>query len=397
MDASNVNASAVRARWAVAALFLMNGFVTGSWATQIPVFLTRLQISESTLGLLILVFGAGAVTAMSWCGYLISRHGSQKVVRWFGAACTLGLLAVALAPNVPLAAVAMFLFGGVIGGMDVAMNANAVIVEKRLGRAIMSSSHGFWSLGGFAGGAFGGLAIQSYGHLAHAAVVTAIAVAIAALAFRHIAADNKPQLQAQRNFSMPKNPLIYVVGFIALFSMIPEGAVLDWAALYLRQELGADIAVAGFAFAAFAGTMAVIRFLGDGVRNRFGAVKTMRVSSLIAAAGLAVAGLSPTPALAIVAFAFCGIGIANMVPIAFSAAGNQPGMSSGAGLSVVTTMGYCGILVAPSAIGFIGEQVGLGPVFIALSGLLVAVFLMAGLVRAADFKHAAPNQVDGRE
>ena len=385
MDATSAVSLALRGRRAIAAVFFMNGVLIGSWAPQIPVFLTRLEISEFTLGLLILVFGAGAVTAMSWCGYLISRHGSQKVVRWFGWAGTLGLLAVALASNVPLAALAMFLFGGLIGGMDVAMNANAVIVEKRLGRAIMSSSHGFWSLGGFAGGGLGGIAIQNFGHLPHAIAVTAVALGIAALALRHVSVDDQPQRHPDRKFSMPTDPLIYIVGMVALFSMIPEGAVLDWGALYLRQELGADLATAGFAFAFFAGAMAIVRFLGDAVRNRFGAVATMRVSSLIAAGGMLVAGLSSSSWVVIAAFAFCGVGIANMVPIAFSAAGNQPGVSSGAGMSVVTTMGYSGLLVAPSAIGFVGEQTGFSAVFIALSGLLVVVFLMAGLVRRADF------------
>ncbi|TIS87793.1 MAG: MFS transporter, partial [Mesorhizobium sp.] len=209
MNAPNAMQTAIRGRWAVAAIFLANGFLTGSWAPQIPVFLTRLDISKFTLGLLILLFGAGAVTAMTWCGHLISKHGSRTVLRWFGLCGSLGLLIVALAPDVPLAAVAMFIFGGSIGGMDVAMNANAVVVERRLGRAIMSSSHGFWSLGGFAGGALGGFAIQTYGHLAHASVVTALAFAAIAAAVPHIVAENRPQATEHHKFALPANPLVY--------------------------------------------------------------------------------------------------------------------------------------------------------------------------------------------
>ena len=388
MGAQDLLQAASRGRWAVAGIFLANGFLTGSWAPQIPVFLTRLDISKFTLGLLILLFGVGAVTAMTWCGHLISRHGSRTVLRWFGLCGSFGLLVVALAPNVPLAAIAMFIFGGLIGGMDVAMNSNAVVVERRLSRAIMSSSHGFWSLGGFAGGALGGFAIQNYGHLAHAVVVTAIAFAVLAVAVRHLIVEDKPEVAEHHKFTLPANPLVYLVGLMALLTMISEGAVLDWAALYLRQELGADLAVAGLAYAAFSGVMALMRFLGDGVRNRFGAVMTLRVSALVAAAGMLVAGLAPSPWLAIAAFAFCGFGIANMVPIIFSAGGNQEGMSSGTGMSVVTTMGYSGILVAPSAIGFVAEHSSFGPIFVALSGLLVIVLLMAGLAHRAEFAPA---------
>ena len=393
MDASTAVQTAAlarRGRWAIATMFFDNGLLTGSWETQIPVFLTRLEISKFTLGLMILVFGLGAVAAMTWCGHLISRYGSRTVVQWFAVCASFGLLLVALAPNVALAAAAMFIFGGVIGGMDVAMNANAVAVERKLSRAIMSSSHGFWSLGGFAGGGLGGLAIQHYGHLAHAGLVTALAFVLVMLALRRLVGEDKPAAEAHRPFSLPKNAMIYLIGLMALLSMVPEGAVLDWAALYLRQELGADLATAGFAFAAFSAVMALMRFVGDGVRNRFGAVTTLRVSALVAAAAMLVAGLSSSPWLAIVAFACCGFGVANMVPIAFSAAGNQDGMSSGAGLSVVTTMGYCGILVAPSGIGFIAEHTGFGPVFVALSGLLVIVCLMAGLARNADFAATQP-------
>ena len=384
MDASNAAATAIRGRWAVAAIFLVNGFVVGSWAPQIPVFLTRLGISEFTLGLLILLFGAGAVSAMVWAGHLIPRHGSKKVTALFAVSCCFGLLIVALAPSVWTAAIAMYVFGGTIGATDVSMNANAVTAERRLGRAIMSSSHGFWSLGGFVGGGAGGIVIQNYGHVAHAAMVSVAAIAITAAALRHLVAD-LPLAQEHRKFSLPRNPTVYVIGAMALLCMNSEGAVLDWGALYLRQELGSDIATAGFAFGAFAGAMALMRFVGDGVRNRLGSVTTFRISALVAAAGMLVAGLSPWPWLAITAYAVSGLGIANTVPILFSAAGNQPGVSPGAGVSVVTTMGYSGILAAPSIIGFVGERTGFAPIFVAISFILLMICLMAGLTRAADF------------
>ena len=395
MGIMNNNATAPRGRWAVAGAFFINGFVTGSWAPQIPLLLTRLEISEFVLGLLILVFGLGALTAMPFSGYLMSKRGSRPVVIGFAWVVVFALLLVAMAPNVWLTALTMLVFGGSIGAMDVAMNANAVAVEKKLSRAIMSSSHGFWSLGGFAGGALGGILIQNFGHLAHAALVTAVAAAMTAFALRHLIAEDKPVAHDHQHFRLPRLPTIYLVGIMALFSMIPEGAVLDWAALYLKQELGADIAVAGFAFAAFSGIMALMRFLGDGVRNRFGAVNTLRVSALLAASGMFAAGLAPNAWVAIAAFALCGFGVANMVPIAFSSAGNQPGVAPGIGMSVVTTMGYSGILVAPSAIGFAAEHTGFAPIFLTLSGLLVIVSLMAGLARHADFKavpQAAPAE-----
>ncbi|BCH21857.1 MFS transporter [Mesorhizobium sp. L-8-3] len=387
MDASIRLASAARGRWAVAAMFFVNGFVTGSWAPQIPVFLTRLQISEFTLGLLILLFGMGALIAMPVSGYLMSRHGSRNVTLGFGCVVVVALLLVVLAPNVPVAALAMLVFGGSIGAMDVAMNANAVAVEKKLSRAVMSSSHGFWSLGGFAGGGLGGFAIQSYGSLPHAAVVSLIAAAILAVAARHVVTEDKPVAHEHHTFALPKTATVYLVGLMALFSMVPEGAVLDWAALYMKQELGTDLATAGLAYAFFSGAMALMRFAGDGVRNRFGAVNTLRISSLVAASGMLVAALSPWPMLAVAAFAVCGLGIANVVPIIFSAGGNQPGMASSVGMSVVTTMGYSGILLAPSAIGFAAEHAGgFSPVFITLSGLLIVVCLMGRLVHTADFK-----------
>ncbi|NMG38021.1 MFS transporter [Chelativorans sp. ZYF759] len=374
-----------RGRWAVAAAFFVNGFLLGGWALQIPSLMSRLAIGETTLGLLILVLGLGALVAMPWCGFLIGRIGSRPVLLALAFAATPGLLLVALLPHVAVAVPALFLFGAVVGGMDVAMNANAVSAERQLGRPIMSSSHGFWSLGGFAGAASGGLVIQQFGNLAHAGAASLVAFVVVALAARHVVEGDRPVETGRQKLRLPSNPLIYLIGVIALLSMIPEGTVLDWGALYLKQELGADIAVAGLGFAAFSATMAVMRFVGDGIRGRFGAVATLRVSSLVAALGMAGAGFAPGPAIAILAMAVAGLGIANMVPIAFSAAGNQPGMVAGTGIGIVTTMGYSGILVAPSLIGFVGEHFGFAPIFAVLAVLLCIVAMSARLARSADF------------
>lgn len=383
---------AARGRWAVAAMFAVNGFLIGSWAPQVPLLVTRLAITETTLGLLILVFGLGAVTAMPVCGLVMARLGSRRVLRVLAVLSTFGLLLVALAPDPWLAAPALFFFGAVIGGTDVSMNTNAVAAERMLGRAIMSSSHGFWSLGGFFGGALGGFAVLHLGHMTHALLVTLASLAAVLAASGSLVADERPAARRTARASFPTNPLIYLIGLMALLSMLPEGAVLEWAALHLQQAFGSDIATASLAFATFSGAMAAMRFLGDGIRNRFGAVTTMRASSLIAASALFVAGSAGSDVVAIAAFAVCGLGIANMVPIAFSAAGNQPGMASGTGMSVATTMGYSGILLAPSAIGFVGERIGFAPVFLALAGLLLVVFAMAGFARNADFAIAQPAE-----
>ena len=166
--------------------------------------------------------------------------------------------------------------------------------------------------------------------------------------------------------------------------MVPEGAILDWAAIYLNNELGADLFRSGLAFAGFAGTMAAMRFAGDSIRNRFGAVKTLRVSGFISAVAMLAAALAPNDVIAIVSFAACGIGVANMIPILFSAAGNYPGIASGTAMSTVTMVGYAGILVAPSTIGFVADHVGFRATYAALAVLLLVVAAMAGRAATAD-------------
>lgn len=385
-------------RWAVAACFFLNGLVMGSWVPQIPLLVQRFELNESALGLIILTVGVGAVIAMPVCGWLMSRTSSREVLRVSAVLCAFALLLVAIAPSLLFVVFAVVFFGGAVGAMDVAMNANAVAVERRLGTAIMSSSHGFWSLGGFAGAGLGGELAERLGHVGHAAVVTAAIVIVLAVALPRLIVEEQQRASSAEpppGSGFPRQPGAYLIGFVALLCMMPEGAILDWAALYLQQEMGASLSIASLAFTFFSGTMAVMRFLGDGVRNRLGAVATIRISGAIAAIGMLVAGSSPNATVAILAFALTGVGIANMVPIVFSAAGNQPGVAPAIGMSIATTIGYSGILVAPSFIGFLAQHTGFSPIFIGFSGVLMLVVLLGRRMEAADGQQAQAGSPAG--
>jgi MFS family permease len=374
---------AVRARRAVAAMFLANGFVMGAWAPQIPLLLPRHQITEATLGLLILVLGLGAVGSMLFAGRMIARFGGRRVLSLFSLALIPALPAIVFSPSIPALALFMAVFGAMAGCMDVAMNAQAVEVERRLHRAIMSSSHGFWSLGGFLGGSAGSFIIARMGSEAQSLItagITAVLI-LAAMPFLLPTAPGPRGAGAGARL-LPRDAGLWLLGFMAFFSMVPEGAVLDWAAIYLQKQLGADLFRSGLAFAFFAGAMALMRFAGDGVRNRFGAVRTLRASGLIGAAGLMGGALAPFDWVAILGFAVAGLGVANMVPILFSAAGNRAGIPSAVAISTVTMVGYCGILVAPASIGWVAEHAGFRPTYAGLSLLLVVVAVLAA--RAAD-------------
>ncbi len=377
--------TATKARWAVAAMFAANGFTMGAWAPQIPPLMPRHAIGEGVLGLVILALGLGAVGAMLFSGRLIARFGGRPVLAGFALALAPTLPLLVFAPSLPALFAAAALFGAIAGSMDVAMNAAAVKVERALGRAIMSASHGFWSLGGFVGSALGSYVLALWGAQTQALLTAGVVALTVVLALPYLLPD--PATPAEHHAKQglfPRDAGLWLLGLLALFCMVPEGAVMDWAAVFLAKELGADAFRAGLGFAFFAGTMAIMRFSGDVLRNRFGAVRTLRVSALIGALGLMIGALAPTDAVAMAGFAFAGLGVANLVPVMFSAAGNHPGLPPGQAISTVTMVGYAGILIAPASIGYIAEHAGFRATYGALALLLVLVAALANRASAAD-------------
>ena len=393
MDKPTPLSCAQQGRYAVAALFFANGFLMGSWAVQIPGLLPRFQISESTLGLLILALGLGAVAAMALTGRIIGHFGTRVSLLAFTTAMAFGFGLIMLLGSLWALVPVLVFLGASIGGMDVAMNANAVEVERGLKRAIMSSSHGFWSLGGFLGSAFGGFLLATFGAMVHGLLVSLFVFLVFTFAKSRIyqgqvAAVLAPPITTEGPAKGPHSLVLtaYILGFMCLAAMTPEGAILDWAALYLVKDFDLQASAAGLGFGFFSGAMALMRFGGDALRNRFGGVRIMRFSAMLAAFALLFAAVSPMASVAILCFGIAGLGLANCVPIIFSAAGNLRGLKAGVGLSAVAMIGYAGhLLIAPGVIGYIVEFIGFRVTFIGLALFCFAMALLANHVKAADF------------
>lgn len=337
------------------------------------------------MGLMIAIFGAGSLLLMPLTGITIARYGVVKITKLTSAIAATTLFWVILAPDILTATTAIFVFGGFLAAMDVAMNAFAVDVEQQLLKPVMSSCHGFWSLGGLTGAIGGGYFIQSFSSASQALMTITLAVTLVAYSWQQIVSADITHKSNSQPIQFPRTLLPWLIGIVALFAAMPEGAIIDWSALYLRQELGATTFTSSLAFGAFSAAMAIVRFAGDPIRAKLGAVKTVKICALTAATGLLISGLATSPALVIIGFAIAGLGLSNIVPIAFSAAGNLPGLAPGIGLSLTTTIGYSGVLVAPAILGYVAEYTGFALLFSTLAVFLLAVYFMAPKTSYADF------------
>jgi fucose permease len=239
------------------------------------------------------------------------------------------------------------------------MTAQAIAVERRGGFPIMSSFHALFSLGGLVGAAVAGLAMfEHVPPVAHVLVVSLSMATIVAIAVPSLAVPAPGTASSGGVFVRPPRTLL-ALGLLALCGLLAEGAMADWSAVYLRDVLGATSGTAALGFAAFSFAMAGGRFAGDGLARRWGAVRVLRTSSTFASVGLALALLLHDTSAAVIGFGAVGLGISNIVPLVFRAAGHASGVPAGTALAAVATLGYFGGLAGPPIIGMLSEALGL--------------------------------------
>ncbi|MGI9416755.1 MAG: MFS transporter, partial [Geminicoccaceae bacterium] len=348
-----------RARLGTAAVFFICGIGHGTWAPRLAEIKQKIGASDGELGLSLLMLGIGALIAMPVTGALVGRFGSRSVSLVMALAHGLVFPLIVLAWSWITLGMAMLVYGIAVGSLDVAMNVQATEIERRKGKPIMSSFHGVYSVGDMAGALATGLAASILlGLGAHFMLSASVLLVLGVGGCWIMIADEKAEPASGPAFVWPSGVLI-LIGVIAFAALLAEGSVGDWSAIYLQEYQGADTRTAAIALTVFALAMAIMRFAGDRLVRRFGPFAILQASGLLAAAGLTIALLAASPAIAILGYGIAGLGIAVLFPITLSIAPRFSGLSPGASVAAVATLGYAGFLIGPPLIGLLADRVGL--------------------------------------
>ena len=354
---------------AARAFFFIGGFGTATWAPLVPLLRERLMVGDDVLGMLLLCIGVGSLLTMPLSGALAMRLGCRRVVMTAAVLFAAILLLVSCVDTLSLAVPIVLIFGAVMGCIDVVVNIVAVLVEKGIGRRIMSGMHAFWSLGGFVGAGLYGVWVGLLGltPFQSTAIAAGLILLLTAVFGRHLIPYGGG---GGALLALPRGIIVFV-GMTAFIAFLSEGAVMDWGGVYLTTVRGMDLALAGTGYSVFSAAMLTMRFLGDRVVQRIGALLVAVGGALLAFGGILLVMFAPIDALLYVGFFAIGIGSANIVPVFFSLMGRQDVMPVSAAVSAVSTMGYLGILAGPAAIGFVSSLTTLQTAFAMLAALSI--------------------------
>jgi MFS family permease len=373
------------ARWperaANSAIFFCNGLGIGAWAASLPLLQNRLQLSDGALSLGLLGFAAGAVLSMPITGVLAPRLGVARATRISALMFAVAMLGPGFAPNLPILIGAAFALGLSNGALDVSMNGLASGIETRWGSPIMSSFHAAFSLGGLGGAALGALMASHSSSLVSAMRIVAIVNIALLLGVRRALHDSEGLPKGPPPaFAWPDRAALWLCACVAL-GLLGEGAIGDWSAVYLANDLAAPPSLAAAGYAAFSAAMVTGRIGGDWFVGKFGQARTVRYGGAVSALGIAGALLAPYPWASALCFGLVGVGLSNVVPIVFSAAA-RAGSSPAAGVAMAASAGYSGLLLGPVLIGALATIFGLRVSLWLLAACGCAIALTANSMRS---------------
>jgi MFS family permease len=372
---------------AVTAVFLAHGLLFASWTAHIPLVKARLGLSDGTLGLALLGAPVGSVSATVAAGFLLPRLGSRRVIR----GCLIGycLLGISLgqAGSLPALFCALLGWGLFQGLLDVSMNTQAITVERRQGRPLMSGLHGCWSIGSFLGAGAGTLGVALGLSLGtQMAVLGLPTLGVTWLLTTQMVPDAAPVPAAalagaegpgaEGPVARRLSRVVLLLGVIAFASMLCEGATADWGSVYLHGSLHTSTTVAGLGYASFSFAMVTVRLGGNRLLSRFSPRRILPVLAAVATVGFAAGLAGHDTASSLIGFATLGLGLGSIVPAVFSAAGRIPGAHAGTSVATVAAFGWAGFVCGPPLIGQLAAALSL-PVALGLIPLLTAFVVVS--------------------
>jgi MFS family permease len=370
----------LRPRLAVTALFLANGNAIGLWAASIAPIKIGFDLSDFELSMVLLAFAVGAILTMTVTGHIQARFGSARVALWSSLAFALVLPLPGLMPNLVTLALAILVFGACNGAMDVAMNGHGAVVERLRGRPIMSSFHAAFSLGCLLGSGIGRVVLTAgYGPLATMGAASVFAFVLILATATSLSVPEEGSAEPPVGFAWPSRAVL-LIGGLAFLCMFAEGAIAEWSGVYLVSAAAVTTAVATSGYSGFSLAMTVGRMFGDRIVHALGAARVVVLGAAIAALGIGLTLAVPRVEIAVIGYALAGIGIANIVPVLFSAGGNAVAGHPGVGVAMAATCGYAGFLLSPPLIGVFAEVFSLRVALISLAVALAIVALAASRV-----------------
>jgi MFS family permease len=384
-------------------LFFLNAFLLGSFLSRVPDVLTRLETDKAALGFALFAAPVGSVIATLFVGRLIDARTPGTVAIGSGVLLSLAIGLVGQALDVLMLALFLFIAGIINGVMEVSMNAAADRVEKQTGAKILARCHGFWSLGFMCGALVAGGAAQAgisdTLHLLGVAVfgvagVLAARTVYPASAFVYI--PPRPDAPKPPAFALP-NRLTIGLCLMGVGVTLAEGAVYDWGTLYLRAEIGAAPLHASVAFASFTLAMAIGRFSGDVVRERFAAPAIVRTCAVLTGIGLLGFLASPNAVVGGLALVVMGVGVSLVFPIAVTAVSTKEGASPASNIAALSLSVMAALLTGPPVIGVASEAFGLTIAFLLTLPAIAMTFVFANQSSvSADRVRVIPQPVGDR-
>ncbi|MBP6023422.1 MFS transporter [Ferruginibacter sp.] len=372
-------------RIAVSVFFFCQGICFASWASRIPDIKTSLHLSEAALGSILLALPVGQILTMFFSGRAVTRFGSKTVLRIAAACYAVALTNIGLATKPWHLALCLFFFG-VCGNMcNISVNTQGINAENLYGRTIMSSFHGVWSVSGFTGALIGALMMQlqltPYIHFWIIAAFVIVAELFAAKYLLYTATSKAAG--SIRNIQKPEKLLIKL-GIIGFCCLSCEGCMFDWSGVYFKDVVKAQGYYVSLGYAAFMITMAIGRFAGDKLAEKFSRKKMVQVSGVLIFCGMMLAVLLPQIITATIGFLLVGFGVSSIVPLLYSTAGKASKAPSGIAIATVSSIAFLGFVMGPPFIGYIAELAGLQYSFMTIAFLGLGISYMVSKVKEIE-------------